>query len=265
MRSLELVNEGKLMDAIRDAKDGVKSSPTDIDKRIVLGKLLCFVGDFEKADLHLETALMQSPEMAYSISHDRYLIRASIARKKWFTESALPDFIAPIDPVVELQLKFWTLHRAGDAEQALKILEHLNDYCDSLSGVSDGSPFMGFRDLDDSTIACLEVLSLAGKYFWIPWHRIESLEFEPPKKLGDLLWREAHVVVREGPDTNIFVPVCYPGTDAESGDAALLGRTTEWLNMACGTVTGVGHRIFRVADNDIPILSIKKLEFSNLQ
>ncbi len=264
MRALELFNDGKLGEAIGAATAEVKSHPVDVSKRLILAELLCFIGEFEKADKHLETAFMQSPDLNLPTALGRQLIRAATARRKCFDDGAVPDMLAPADPIVEQQLKLWALHRAGDAHQVAESMERVQGYCDRTGGAADELTFIGFRDLDDSTAACLEVLTSTGKYYWVPWHRIESLVFEPVTRPRDLLWREAHILVREGPDAVVYVPVSYPATTVDDGDAAILGRETQWRESETGVTTGIGQRIFLIDDQEKAILDLEQIQFNNL-
>lgn len=263
MRALELFNGGKLSESIAEAIEEVKSHPADVSKRLILSELLCFIGEFEKADKHLETAFLQSPDLSVPTALGRQLIRAATARRKWFADCAVPDMLAPVDPIVEQQLKLWTLHRACDTDQVTESINHLQAYCDRTAGIADESPFTGFRDLDDATATCLEVLTSTGKYYWIPWHRIETLEFQPVRRPRDLLWREAHILVREGPDAVVYVPVSYPATSVNDGDEALLGRSTQWQESETGVVTGIGQRIFLIADQEKAILDLEQIQFND--
>ena len=50
------------------------------------------------------------------------------------------------------------------------------------------------------------MLTSTGKYYWIPMERVEMIEFHDPARPRDLLWRRAHMVVRGGPDGEVFLP-----------------------------------------------------------
>ena len=80
-------------------------------------------------------------------------------------------------------------------------------------------PFEDFRDIDDLTASFFEVLTSTGKYYWIPMERVEMIEFHAPERPRDLLWRRAHMVVRGGPDGEVFLPALYAGSHADPDDA----------------------------------------------
>jgi len=263
MKALELFNAGEVTRAIEAATEQVRNHPTDTPARMILAELLCFSGAFERADKQLETAFLQSPDLNIVTALGRQLIRAATARHKCFTEGALPDLLAPSDPIIEHQLRLLAVKRAGANDQADELIDHLQDYCDQLQGTANNTTFAGFRDLDDLSSCCLEVLTSTGKYYWVPWHRIESLTFEPIARPRDLLWREAHINVRQGPDAVVYVPVTYPGTTLEHGEASVLGRETSWEEPEQGPVTGVGQRVFLAGDQELAILELESLSFND--
>ena len=88
------------------------------------------------------------------------------------------------------------------------------------------------------TASFFEVLTSTGKYFWIPLERVELVEFRPPERPRDLLWRPVHMIVRGGPDGEVYLPVLYAGSAADADDQIRLGRTTEWRGDA-----GAGSRL----------------------
>jgi type VI secretion system protein ImpE len=112
------------------------------------------------------------------------------------------------------------------------------------------------------TAPFLEVLTSTGKYYWIGWERIEKLEFRSPKYLRDLLWRQTEMVIREGPDALVYVPVLYPGSHRSQDPELRLGRRTDWIETPAGPTAGVGQRTLLVGDADKSILSIGRISFS---
>src|SRR5262249_12923833 len=118
-----------------------------------------------------------------------------------------------------------------------------------------------FRDLDDLTSCVIEALTTNGQYYWVPLARVESLEFREPGRPRDLLWRRTRLVMRDGPDIEVFCPVLYPGSSAESDDPIRLGRATDWRGGDGSPVRGVGQRTFLVGDEAVPILEIQEVTF----
>src|SRR5207245_7805029 len=128
-----------------------------------------------------------------------------------------------------------------------------------VSGTCDGQPFDGLRDLDDLIAPFFEVLTGTGKYYWIPLQRVESVEFQAPARPRDLLWRSGHLILRDGPESEVFFPVLYAGSAAHHDDQVRLGRTTEWRGEAGIPIRGFGQRMFLVGDQDRTILELRSL------
>ena len=123
-----------------------------------------------------------------------------------------------------------------------------------LKGTCDGVSFEDFRDLDDRVSCILEVLTTQGNYYWIPIDQVESIEFHKPVRSRDLLWRCTHLIVRDGPDGEVYVPALYPGAAEEPEDDLRLGRRTDWRGGDQTSVQGVGQRTFLVGDDARAIL-----------
>ncbi len=63
-----------------------------------------------------------------------------------------------------------------------------------------------------------------GKYYWVPFHRLRTLDIEPPADLRDQVWMPAHFVWTNGGESFGFIPTRYPGSeqaaDADAGPGA---------------------------------------------
>src|SRR5690606_19309297 len=119
------------------------------------------------------------------------------------------------------------------------------------AGSCDGVAFASFRDLDDRVAGVLELITSTGKYYWVPWGQIESLEFEPPKVPLDLMFRKTQINVRGGPEGEVYIPTRYvAGADERLDDALLLGRATDWIGQEGGFVRGHGLRCLLVGEEE---------------
>jgi type VI secretion system protein ImpE len=106
-----------------------------------------------------------------------------------------------------------------------------------------------------------EVLTSNGKYYWIPVDRVESIEFRPPQRPRDLLWRRARMIVHDGPDGEVYLPALYAGSHAAAEDGLRLGRATDWAGGQGRPVRGSGQRTFLVGDEAKTLMEIQVLTF----
>ena len=255
----ELYKSGQLAEAIAAAGDEVKRHPADTGKRGFLAELLCFAGDFERADKQLDAISQTDPQTAVGISVFRQLLRAERARQQFHAEGRLPEFLGQPSPQLQRRLEASIRLREGQPAEAAAMLDEAEEQRPTLPGSSGGVPFDDIRDVDDLTAPLFEVLTSTGKYFWIPMERVETIEFHDPVRPRDLLWRRVHMVVCGGPDGEVFLPALYAGSHASEDDRIRLGRMTQWRGGEGTPVQGLGQRLFALGDQDAGIMELKQI------
>ena len=258
----DLFQAGQLDEAIQAATDAVKRNPTDSSTRGLLVQLLCFAGDLERADSQLNTIGVQKAEAMLGVALIRQLIRAEQARQQFYSEGRVPEFLAEPSPYLSLHLQASICIRDGNHAEAVDLLTQAEEQRPRVTGVCNGDAFDGMRDLDDFTSCFLETLTSNGKYYWVPIDRIERIEFHPPEKPVDLLWRRCRMIVRQGPDGEVFLPTLYAGTHSQTDNALRLGRATDWCNAEGEPVRGVGQRVLLFGDADRPIMELNEVEIN---
>ena len=105
MNARDLFHAGRLGEAVAAATEEVRRNPTDSPPRLFLAELLCFSGQLERADNHLDALAERDPETVAAIHTFRQLIRAEQARQQFFTEGRLPTFLAQPEGAVRLALE----------------------------------------------------------------------------------------------------------------------------------------------------------------
>lgn len=261
MTASECYEAGKLGDAITQATEEVKKHPTDSGKRNFLAELLCFAGDLERVDKQLDAVGQIAPEAALGVALFRQLLRGEQARRQFFTEGRVPEVVDQPSPHLQLHLQASISLREGRTTEAGVLLADAEGQRPKLAGTCDGQRFDDFRDGDDLTAPVLEVITSNGKYYWIPLDRVEVMELHEPQRPRDLLWRRAHLIVRDGPDGEVYLPTLYPGTHADADDSLRLGRGTDWRGAHGTPMRGVGLRTFLVGDTGQTILEMKRVDF----
>ncbi len=259
MTAAECFKAGRLNDAVAAAAADVKAKPGDSARRALLAELLCFTGDLQRADTHLSTVADLSPDMVLGVGQFRQLIRAEQARVDFYESGRLPQMLVEPGPALQLRLRAAIALREGRFDEAATLLQQAQEQTPAAEGQCDGKAFAEFRDLDDLCAEVLEVFTGDGRFFWIPIESVETIEFEPPTRPRDLLWRQAQLSVRSGPDGVVFVPALYPGSAGAEDDAIRLGRSTQWLDEGGRPVRGQGQRMFLVGDEALGVTQMKKL------
>ncbi len=173
-----LLRAGKLDDAVAAAQAALRKAPTDLSARVLLGELLIFTGNLERADVVLDAASAIDPTTAVVVAEFRQLIRADMARRQLFRDGRVPEFLADPTETQRLQLAALVALRAGDLAEATKQADAAEAVRPTVAGHHGDVAFDDFRDADDLLAGSFEVLTTTGKYFfdsterarWNPTH-----------------------------------------------------------------------------------------------
>jgi type VI secretion system protein ImpE len=230
-----LFEEGRLDEAIEALGVELRSNPTDAQRRVFLFELLCFVGDYDRAEKHLDVLAGGGRDAGAGTLVYRTAIHAERTRRDMFATGDYP--------------------RTESASM-------------EVSGTLNGKPFRSLTDADPRIGARLEVFA-AGQYTWIPFGHLATVRMGQPQRLRDLLWAPA--VVRAGPTFKgmelgeVLLPVLAPGT-TEADDAAVrLGRVTEWVRWEDGTEAPLGQKLLLVDGEEFPLLELRELDIAPAQ
>jgi len=262
MNAREYYQSGQLDNAVKAIVDDVKKNPTDTNRRGFLSELLLISREWDRADKQLDMIGHQNPEAMMGIMLWRQIIRAGQARDQFITNGRVPEVFEVPDDLVQLYLKASILIRDDNKTDAMKLLEQAEESRPPLSGELDGAKFSDFRDLDDCMPGVFEVFTSNGKYYWIPFSRVISIDFFAPESALDLVYRRAHLEISgDGPDGEVYVPATYLTVPEEDREAFLLGRTTDWIGEEGEPVMGAGQKMFYVGEQAKTILEMQRIKF----
>lgn len=235
MTAKELFQAGEIDQAIETLGAELRSNPTDAQRRTFLFELLCFAGNYDRAEKQLDVLGQGSQEAAMGMLLFRSALHAERNRQQMFSNGQLPTASTECQPV---------------------------------SGSLNGQPFESLSDGDPRIGARLEVFA-AGQYMWMPFEQLASVKVAPPKRLRDLMWATA--LVRPAPDFKdvdlgeVLLPVIAPLTWKQADGAVRLGRVTEWTELDDGRQSPLGQKLLLVDGEAFPILEVRELEISPAQ
>jgi type VI secretion system protein ImpE len=256
-----LLAQARLGEAVAAATARVKSKPLDATARILLADLLCLQGAIETADAQLQIASQLASAEAVGIARLRGLLRAEAARRAWFKQGAVPNFLAPPTPRQQQALRLAVAWRTGDAEAAAEQLAELERLQIACHGTCDGAAFDDFRDADDLLQENIETLGTNGQYYWLAPHALARLTFTPPRHPRDLVWRRARAVLRSGEDVELHLPAQYCTDRAD--DDHRLARRTDWTTSLGGVTLGRGQRVLMVGGEPRAVMEIGQISFAD--
>lgn len=231
MKSDDLVRAGKLDEAVDWLAAHLRDNPGDTRARTALFELLCFEGEYDRAEKHLAILGEGSKDTQVGALLYYGALHAERLRTTMFDQDTYP---APLG-----------------AESA------------RLTGTLNGKAFSQLADADSRIGARLEVFG-AGDYFWIPFRQIERIEIQAPKRLRDLLWIPARVSTAPGFQQRelgeVLLPALSPLTYRHPDQEVRLGRVTEWCADDKGREAPYGLKMLNVDGDEVPLLEVRTLE-----
>jgi type VI secretion system protein ImpE len=238
MDAQQLFKAGKLTEAIPALNAQLRDNPSDVRTRTFLFELLCFAGDFDRAEKQLTIIQEESSQdsmlgaLLYRAALAAERIRQNMFETKSFPAKQSVNGVAPA-PV---------------------------------SGKLNGKPFQSISDADPRIGEKLEVFA-GGDYMWVSFADIALIHIEPPKKLRDLLWAPAKLLggpsLRSKELGDILIPVISPLSWQHDDDDIRLGRATEWCADESGNEAPYGLKNLLVDGEEVPFLEIRELEIES--
>lgn len=235
MNPQELYRAGHLTDAIKALSAELRENPTDVRRRTFLFEMLCFAGEYERADKQLEVLAQAGPQSEMGVLLYRSALYAERQRQDVFERGEFPS-------------------------------EQAEDDSPDRGGTANGKSFSYFSDADPRTGAKLEMFA-AGNYLLLPIEHVASIEIPPPQKLRDLIWTPAAVRTTpafKGTELGeVLLPVLAPFSWRHPEEAVKLGRMTVWEKPE-GSKYQIpfGQKMWLVDDEEIPFLELRALEFN---
>lgn len=234
MNPQELYRAGRLTDAIKALSAELRENPTDVRRRTFLFELLCFAGEYERADKQLEVLAQSGPQSEMGVLVYRSALYAERQRHDLFERGEFPS-------------------QAEDEQP-------------NRGGTVNGKTFEFFSDADPRIGAKLEIFA-AGNYLLLPLEHVASIEIPAPQRLRDLIWTPA--TVRTTPSFKgtelgeVMLPVLAPFSWRHPDEAVRLGRMTVWeKSEGCEHQVPFGQKMWMVDDDDISFLELRALEFN---
>jgi type VI secretion system protein ImpE len=231
MTPQELYRIGELGQAIKALGEELRSYPLDAKRRTFLFELLCFSGEYDRAEKHLDVLADQNPKNVPATLLYRSALHAERTRQEMFLTGDFPKKEATGEEVVA-------------------------------AGEWNGERFASLTDADPRIGDHLEVY-IAGGYTWVPTKYIERLEIEAPTALRDLLWARARIECSPAfrlQDLGevllpVLSPLSYQATDAD----VRLGRASVWEELPDGSERLLGQKLLLVDGEEIPLLEFRSI------
>lgn len=245
MNANELLRAGELSKAIQALSEEIRQNPLNSARRTFLFELLCFAGEWDRGEKQLNVLAQGGKNAELGALMYRAALHAERERQQFFKSKAYQNPSSPTNDMT-------------DNLQALAIQESPK----TLTGTFNGRSFQDVTDADPRIGPRLEVY-VAGRYLWVPFEHIASIEIAAPKRLRDLLWAPAVVLNGsnfKGRDLgDVLVPVLSPFSCEDADDAVRLGRATVW--QSCEDIDiPFGQKMLLIDGEEVPLLELRNLK-----
>ena len=260
MTAKELLDVGRLDEAVRELVAQVKAKPADTSLRVFLFELLCFAGEFDRAVKQLDVIAGQGTGVGTELAVQVYrqLIAAETMRQQVFHGDALPKFLLP--PPAYIDRYVMMVKALGRTpKEAAAMLPEAEEQVPALAGRIGGRQFSSVRDADDRVAPVLEAFH-GATYLWLPLEQIRRIEVTAPKSLRDLMWAHARVETYDESMGDVFVPALYVDTARHADAQVRLGRMTQWDAVQDELVCGSGRRVFLIDDEEVSLFELTDLQ-----
>lgn len=259
----QLVQLGKLGEALAELQAEIRGKPADAKLRVFLFQLLAINGDWDRALTQLNVAAEMDASVLLMAQACRPALQCEALRAEVFEGKRLPmvlgqpdEWVGRMIQAAQLTAKGGEGNHAGAADLRAQALET----APAISGTADGQPFEWFADADSRLGPMLEAV-IDGRYYWIPMSNLAQIEFDKPADLRDLVWTPSKLILANGGEKVALVPTRYPGSESDADPTIRLARRTDWTEIAESVFTGRGQRLFATDIGDFPILELRRVTF----
>jgi type VI secretion system protein ImpE len=259
MNSEELFRAGRLAEALGALQEEIRQKPEDRRLRLFLFQLNCVLGRWEKAQTQLEVVAGLDIECKLMAEIFRPALEGEAWRSEVFRGTKQPLIFG--EPA---EWMGWLVHAGelaarGEFAAAGALREQAFEAAPATPGQADGRAFEWIADADSRLGPMLEVI-MQGRYYWVPFHRVQRVSIEKPADLRDLVWVPAQFVWANGGRAAGHIPARYPGSEAATDPALQLARGTQWTEKAGGMVLGLGQRMLATNETDLPLLECRLID-----
>jgi type VI secretion system protein ImpE len=254
------VRAGHLAEALSRLQTAVRQRPADSKLRVFLAQLLMVMGQWDRALVQLKVLGEMDAAALPMIYECRGAISAERMRKAVFAGAESPLLFGEPQPWVALLVQALLDDAGGRHASAVSLRTDAFQAAAETPGLAGEQRIAWIADADPRLGPVLEVI-LEGRYFWVPFERIQKVTISAPKDLQDLVWAQAQFTWTNGGDAVGLIPSRYPGTEDAADDGLRLCRKTEWVGADSEQVAGLGQRLLATDVDDFALLDLRELVF----
>ena len=263
MTAEEFLRQGQLPECLAALQAQVRQNPAKSEYRVFLFQLLAVLGQWDRALTQATVAAEMDPKCLVLSQMYGPALQCEALRAQVFKGERTPLVFGEPEPWMGMLVEANRLTGAGEHRAGQELRQQALDQAPATPGSIDGRPFEWIADADTRLGPMLELV-LNGKYFWVPFARIQWLRLEAPADLRDVVWIPVQLQWTNGGEAVGLVPVRYAGTESSEDSALRLARKTEWVSGPADLSTGLGQRLLATDADDTPLLSARVIQMGEV-
>lgn len=238
------------------ATASARSAPGDASTRMKLFRLFAVTGQWERAATQLDTATNLDASLGFTAMVYKQAIACERFRAEVFAGRRTPVIAG--EPPRWLALMVEAL-RADAAGSGRALRDEALEAADAKPGRADGQAFEWIADADARLGPVCECF-IDGKYYWVPFERIERVDIPEPEDVIDVVWAAAEMTFTGGGAKHVLIPVRYPGSESSGDDDLMMARKTTWSGSDDEGYRGLGQRVLTTDQAELGLLDVRVLE-----
>jgi type VI secretion system protein ImpE len=239
----------------------VKAAPAKPQLRIFMAQLLCVMGQWERAHTQLNVVADMDSTTGPMREMVGHALRCELIRAAVFAGKRSPMVFGHPDEWLAVLIESLLQAGQGANEASHTLAQRAFDAAPGTSGMLNGKPFEWIADADSRLGPVLEAM-INGRYYWLPFSRLQRVSIEDPVDLRDRVWLPAQLVFANGGEAIAMIPTRYPGSQLSEDGQILMAAKTEWEAMGNERFKGLGQRVLVTDLGEHDMLSVRLLELT---
>lgn len=258
MLANDLVREGQLDLALAQLQAEVRKNPSDGKLRIFLFQLLAVTGQWERAATQLGVVGDLDAKALPMVQTYRTALDCEVFRASVFSGDKTPLIFGEPEDWIARMIEAIRLVAQQRYTEAERLRNEALEQAPAVGGEIDAQPFEWIADADSRLGPLCEAI-INGKYYWIPFHRLQHVTIEPPEDLRDFVWMPVRLTFANGGESVALIPTRYPGSETDKEGAIRLSRKTDWVQVGDATYLGHGQRMLATDSGEFPLLDVRRI------
>ena len=262
------LSQGKLEETLLQLQASVRSDPSNVKHRVFLFQLLAVMGQWDRALTQLNVAGELDSSTLAMVQTYREALLCEGLRADVFAGKRSPVVFGKPEQWIALLLESLRLMADGKYAKSQDIRDQAFELAPATSGTigdpagPDSEAFEWIADADARMGPVLEAI-INGRYYWVPFHRIQSINIEVPEDVRDMVWMPAYFTWANGGETVGLIPTRYPGSEVSEDKLVRLAQKTTWQELDNGVYQGMGQRMFATDVAEYPLMDLRLITLNS--